>query len=568
MRILQSADSELETAILTLASMRKKSRGAKNILRKLKLCVTIVLLGTLALGTVAFMGYFRGIFAQNLFEGVQGVTEDINTALKTREAEFAGRKATLHADYLGSLNHDVGILQQTIPGPLWNVETDAAEGILTAFLAKPEIAALRVDDDGGKLFSAIEKKNGKIAVVKELEGFAPAGKPLVGELQRGGKKIGTVTLFYHEEPLTKQLAQVDEDLDRFRRSNASLTESINHSLQDTIKRQANKILFLRVVEMVAVFAVSIITLTLFIRFYVVRPLRTMLSSLGEGSSQIEAAATQVATGAEHLADGTSKEAAAIQETSSTVEELSSTTKRNAQHAGETERLTTETRATVGEAGKAMRTLFDSIQQIKNSSAETSKIVKTIDEISFQTNILALNAAVEAARAGEHGAGFAVVAEEVRTLARRAAESAKDTSQLIEATNRQIAQASSLVEVTRQGFDLVNSRVEKTSSFVSEIASASAEQASGLQLLNSNLTEIDHVVQDTVANAEQSATAAQQMCAQINRMNEVISDLRLLVGVRDSGETSHARSASKREEPSGSATRSEEADSPPAAILPS
>jgi methyl-accepting chemotaxis protein len=289
---------------------------------------------------------------------------------------------------------------------------------------------------------------------------------------------------------------------------------------------------LRVIEMVAVFLISIVTLSLFIRFNVVKPLRVMLASLGEGSAQIESAATQVSSGAEHLAEGTAKEAAAIEGTSSTVEELTSTTQRNAQHANQTERLTRETKTTVEEAGRAMRSLFDSIQEIKTSSAATSKIIKTIDEISFQTNILALNAAVEAARAGEHGAGFAVVADEVRTLARRAADAAKDTSQLIENTNRQISQAAGLVEATRTGFDQVMTRVEKTNSYVSEIASASTEQARGLEQLNSNLTEIDQVVQDTVANAEESAAAAQEMCAQTTQMNEVIRDLRLLIGIKD------------------------------------
>jgi hypothetical protein len=204
------------------------------------------------------------------------------------------------------------------------------------------------------------------------------------------------------------------------------------------------------------------------------------------------------------------------------------TQRNAGHARETDRLMGETRATVTQAGASMRSLFDSIQEIKQSSAATSKIIGTIDEISFQTNILALNAAVEAARAGEHGAGFAVVADEVRTLAHHAAEAAKNTAALIESTNRQVIQAAALVEQTRQQFEDVNGRVSQSSGFVSQIAEASAEQARGIDQLNVAISEIDKVVQQTVASAEHSAAAAGQMSAQSHETSLVIEQLRALV----------------------------------------
>jgi len=166
-------------------------------------------------------------------------------------------------------------------------------------------------------------------------------------------------------------------------------------------------------------------------------------------------------------------------------------------------------------------LFDSIQAIKQSSAETSRIIKTIDEISFQTNILALNAAVEAARAGEAGAGFAVVAGEVRNLAQRAAGAAKDTASMIEKTNQQVAQAASMVEETRRRFDTVNSQVDQSSNFVSQIAQASLEQARSLEQVSAAIVEVDKVVQQTAASAEESAAASQEMSAQCDSMNHVI-----------------------------------------------
>jgi methyl-accepting chemotaxis protein len=508
-------------------------KHGRNILRKLKFCIIVVLLATLALGTTGFMIYFRGLFAKNLLGGVAVVTDSINEKLKTRESEFAARQRALESDYLARLNHDIAILQQTAPNALWNVEQESAELIINAFLEKEEITAIRVDDETGKLFAAMLKQGGQIQSARDDTNFRPQGKLLSADLTKSGKKIGTVRLYYSEAPLQRQLATVASDLDRFRKENQSLVASIEQNLGATIESQASRILLLRFVEMVAVFAMITVTLTLFIRFKVVKPLGAMLNALTESSDTMQVAAHQVANEAGVVAEVTSREAASIEETSATVEELSSMTQRNAEHAHETDRLMNETRATVDETNRSMRSLFDSIQEIRKSSAETSKIVNTIEAISFQTNLLALNAAVEAARAGEHGAGFAVVADEVRSLARRAAEAAKETSSLIENTNRQVAGAGTLVEDSRQRFDAVNERIQRSSNYVAEIAHASAEQARGIEQLKSAIGEIDKVIQQTVTSADHSAAASQQMSAQSQEMNNVMEDLRLLVGLQRS-----------------------------------
>ena len=500
------------------------------ILSKLKICIVVVLLACLALSTAGFMFYFRGTFAENLLGGVATVTDQVNLKLKQREAEFAARRRAIETDYLGRLKHDIAVLQQTIPAALWAVEQEAAESVLRAFLEKPEITAIRVDDEAGKLFAALVKREAGVESAKTATDFAPPGKALPADLNRAGKKIGAVTLFYTEAPLQAQLAVVDEDLARFRQENNLLTASITKRLQGTIEDQAQSILMLRAVEMVVVFAVLVLTLTIFIRFKIVKPLSGMLNSLAAGSEQIKAEACHVAGDADALAQVTSKEAAGIEEIAATVEELASMTQRNAEHARETDHLMGETKTTVTQADASMKSLFEAIQEIKKSSAATSKIIGTIDEISFQTNILALNAAVEAARAGEYGASFAVVAGEVRTLAHNAAEAAKNTAALLENTNRQVAQAAALVEETSKRFEAVNGRVGKSSGFVSQIAEASIEQARGIEQLNVAINEIDKVIQQTVANAEHSAAASQQMSAESHEINEVIENLRTMVGV--------------------------------------
>jgi methyl-accepting chemotaxis protein len=167
-------------------------------------------------------------------------------------------------------------------------------------------------------------------------------------------------------------------------------------------------------------------------------------------------------------------------------------------------------------------------EISKASEETSKIIKTIDEIAFQTNLLALNAAVEAARAGESGAGFAVVADEVRNLAMRAANAAKDTAALIEGTVKKVNDGSKLVSSTNEAFMKVAESSGKVGTLVAEIAQASKEQSNGIEQVNLAITQMDKVVQQNAANAEESASASEEMSAQAEQLKEYVEDLVLLV----------------------------------------
>jgi len=193
-----------------------------------------------------------------------------------------------------------------------------------------------------------------------------------------------------------------------------------------------------------------------------------------------------------------------------------------------------TKGAVTRAENSMQELVQSMDAIRKASEETSKIIKTIDEIAFQTNLLALNAAVEAARAGEAGAGFAVVASEVRNLAMRAAESAKMTSTLIETTTARVKEGSALVTKTTDAFAELNLNAEKVSGLVAEIAAASQEQARGIDQVGSAITEMDKVVQQTAANAEESASASEELNAQAGQMQAVAETLMRIVNGSASG----------------------------------
>ncbi len=225
------------------------------------------------------------------------------------------------------------------------------------------------------------------------------------------------------------------------------------------------------------------------------------------------------------------------------------TRQNAENTRETNRVMTE------EAAPNFQTINDRMGRMKTAiektvanSDETAKIVKTIDEIAFQTNLLALNAAVEAARAGEAGAGFAVVADEVRNLALRAAEAAKNTSELIHTSNERIKEAAGLNEEVVHALEENTTIAEKVGRLVGEVAAASEEQSRGIDQISQAVADMDKVTQQTAANAEESASASEEMNGQARAMTHIVDDLLALTGARGSGEGSKAPSAFEPAQP--------------------
>nr|NJM00929.1 hypothetical protein [Desulfobacula sp.] len=256
--------------------------------------------------------------------------------------------------------------------------------------------------------------------------------------------------------------------------------------------------------------------------------------MGEGANQVASASAQVSSAGQSMAEGASEQAASIEETSSSMEEMASMTRRNAENAGNADGLMREANQGVTTANAAMGRLTESMREISKAGEETSRIIKTIDEIAFQTNLLALNAAVEAARAGEAGAGFAVVADEVRNLAMRAAAAAGDTARLIEGMVKKVTDGSGLVSTTSEAFGKVAESTGKAGALVTEIAQASREQSGGIDQVNIAMAQMDKVVQQNAANAEESASAAEEMSAQAEQLKEFVDELVMLVTGRRTG----------------------------------
>jgi len=262
---------------------------------------------------------------------------------------------------------------------------------------------------------------------------------------------------------------------------------------------------------------------------ITKPLSLAISSINEGAVQVEAASGQVSTASQSLAEGASEQAAALEETSSSLEEMTAMTRQNAENAQHANALMDETNSIVDRANNSMSQLTTAMEKVARASEDTSKIIKTIDEIAFQTNLLALNAAVEAARAGEAGAGFAVVADEVRNLAMRAADAAKNTAGLIEDTVAQVKVSAALMGTTNEAFAGISASSAKVSQLIQEIATASKEQSHGVEQINTAVTEMDQVTQTNAAAAEESASAAEELNSQSEVMHATVQDLVSMIG---------------------------------------
>jgi methyl-accepting chemotaxis protein len=260
-------------------------------------------------------------------------------------------------------------------------------------------------------------------------------------------------------------------------------------------------------------------------------IKQVIGALGFSAEQVNASADQVSSASQQLAEGASEQAASLEESSASLEEMASMTRQSADNAGKADNLMRESQTVVQGGVEAMKRMSDAIAKIKTSADETAKIIKTIDEIAFQTNLLALNAAVEAARAGEAGMGFAVVAEEVRNLAQRSAEAAKNTAGLIEGATKNAEAGVHVTSEVAKALSAIQESAGKVATLVAEIAAASKEQAQGIDQVNTAVAEMDKVVQQNAAGAEKSAGASEQLSAQAQELNELVRQLTEIVGGR-------------------------------------
>jgi methyl-accepting chemotaxis protein len=258
-------------------------------------------------------------------------------------------------------------------------------------------------------------------------------------------------------------------------------------------------------------------------------LRGIIVTLGGCSAQVSAASQQVSGASQSVAAGASQQAAALEETSSALEEISSQTRKNAATAARACGLARSTQEVAAGGNTAMARMAGAVGQIQNSAKDTARILKVIDEIAFQTNLLALNAAVEAARAGDAGKGFAVVAGEVRALAMRSAEAARDTAGLIETSVRNAHAGVAISEEVSGMFGQITAAATEVSGMIGEIAAATTQQSTGIDQVTRAVHEMDKVTQGNAASAEESASSSCELATQAKTMQGAVTTLVHLVG---------------------------------------
>jgi methyl-accepting chemotaxis protein/methyl-accepting chemotaxis protein-1 (serine sensor receptor) len=263
---------------------------------------------------------------------------------------------------------------------------------------------------------------------------------------------------------------------------------------------------------------------------ITRALAGAASELRTAAQEVTTTSGQVASSSQLLSQGATSQAASLEETSASMEEMASMTRRNAENSQAAAGQVAETERLVAGANQALSELVASMSTIRDSSSQVTKIIKTIDEIAFQTNILALNAAVEAARAGEAGMGFAVVADEVRNLAQRSAQAAKDTATLIEASAANASSGGDRVDAVVRAMSAITESSARVRGLVEEVSVASRQQAQGIDQVTQAIAQMEKVTQNTAATAEEGAASSAELNAQAEQTTAAVARLEALVGL--------------------------------------
>jgi methyl-accepting chemotaxis protein len=449
-----------------------------------------------------------GIFALNRVQTIARTTKDVTERAMPSVVLFATIESLVKENYINTTQH----LAAADPSRMASIEKEMTAKSETLTGLYKEVEALLADDTAQRNYELIKP---------ERAAYRDARSKVLA-LSRQGKKDEA------QNRLDTELYPV------FQRYTGALQQSIRLNREDSTasaREAAQSITETRVgVPLGTGIAILVGGL---VAFFITRKINRVLwrvsGEVREGASQVGHAAHQVNSASQSLAQGTNEQAASLEETSASLEEITSMTARNAESAANAKELANRTRTTAETGSGDMQAMTAAMDAIKVSSDSIAKIIKTIDEIAFQTNILALNAAVEAARAGEAGAGFAVVAEEVRALAQRCAQAARETTSSIEDSIQKAGHGVSISAKVATSLQQIVEHARKVDELIAEIATASKEQTQGLNQIVTAVSQMDKVTQSLAAGSEETAASAEEMHGQATALESAVAQLDVLVG---------------------------------------
>lgn len=405
--------------------------------------------------------------------------------------------------------------------------------VLAALLADtPEARqdVLRDVADHAKLFRDTVEDNSRLDISPEIAAALADVKPTLEKyIQRASDhvELALSDSAAGKARLPEFLAVFGELEDKL----GTLSDKIQANIEEAGIRQDTAIQSYRK-SLLVVAAIAFIALgvtSIIIGRGIIGPIGRALASVKSSSDELGSISSQVASASQTIAEGSSKQAASLEETSASLEQMASMSRQTAESAEKASQMIHSTGRAASNGIKAMRQMSDAVGRIKSSADESSRIVKTIEEIAFQTNLLALNAAVEAARAGEAGRGFAVVAEEVRNLAQRSAKAAGTTTQLIEQSRNNAGEGVNASAEVEKVLEQIHGDISKMVAVIEELAEAGRSQAKGIHEVNAAMNQIDAVTQASAASAEQAAAASEELYNHVSGLAEVVDVLAQIVG---------------------------------------
>jgi methyl-accepting chemotaxis protein len=464
---------------------------------------------TAGFAAVLVTAFALGAFAYGKFGEVREGARLITQGSLPGEFAIGQVQAQVEQNYVRTLMH----LVSSEPAEKQRIEAEMAkaDAAIESFLADYERTITRPRDRHG--FAAIATARAEYRRVRQdvVLPFSRAGRAADAQ-----SAIGRQLQPAYERMRTAIRASVDENHQFAEATSAAVDEAVASGRLGII------------VGLVLAFVVGGTVATLMIRRSG-QVLRSSVTELRAAAQQVASASTHVATSAQSLSRGAAEQAASLEETSASMEEMASMTRRNAENSEQAAIVMRETERLVHGADAALHDMVASMTAIKESSDKVSRIIRTIDEIAFQTNILALNAAVEAARAGQAGMGFAVVADEVRALAHRSAQAAKDTAILIEESISRSNEGQDKMAQVTTAITAITTSAVTVKGLVDEVSVASRQQAQGIDQVSQAIAQMERVTQTTAATAEESAAASEQLKAQAEAAMGVVSQLGTLVG---------------------------------------